>query len=114
MNIQLKKSKGIPIIALVGEVNTRDADSLEEQVDAITIKDAHKKLVFDLSRATFIASNIFGILLATATRLNQDDGLVALAGPTEKIRELLRMLSMTQFFQIYSTLKDAVSSLKKK
>lgn len=112
MNIQVKEIEGKPIVSLLGDVNAEDAEPLEEMVDSL-VDNGHEKLIFDLSHARFIASNIFGVLLGTASRLNQKGGKVALAGASTRVREVLHLLSMEQFFHLYETEEEALKEIDK-
>ena len=112
MNIQLRETDGIPAISLLGDVNAEDAEPLEEMVDSL-VDGGHNRIIFDLSHAKFIASNIYGVLLGTASRLNQKGGRVALAAASSRVKEVLHLLSMEQFFHLYESEAEALGALKK-
>lgn len=112
MNIELIESETIPVVCMTGEINPEDAEVLEKMVDSVVLKEEHKKIIFDLSETSFVASNIFGVLLAVASQLSQQGGKVAIVGTSERTREILKLLSMEQYFALFERRTDAVAAMK--
>ena len=112
MNIQLVETENFPVVSMAGEINPEDAEVLEKMVDSVVLRGGHIKIIFDLSETSFVASNIFGVLLAVASQLSQKGGKVAIVGTSERTREILHLLSMEQYFVLFETRADALVAMK--
>jgi anti-sigma B factor antagonist len=113
MDIQIIETGPIPIVNLLGDVNADDADKLEKIVDSMLTKSKASRVIFDLSHAKYIASNIFGVLLSSANQLRHSGGKVAVVGASERIKEVLHLLSMEQYFDLFKTREEALKAFQK-
>lgn len=67
-----------------------------------------RKLVFDLSRASFIDSSALGWLLLCKKRMDQGSGRLALHSAREPIREVFRMMRMCSAIPLVDTESEAL------
>ena len=111
MDFQVIETGPVPIINLLGNVNAEDTDKLENVVDGLLSGGKYKRILFDITHSKFIASNIFGVMLACANQLRQSGGIVAIAGPSDHNLDVLKLLSMEQYFQVFKTREDALHAI---
>lgn len=73
-----------------------------------------KHLVIDLSRSRYFGSLILGQLIALSQRVRERGGRVALADPSNEMREVLKIMKVDQLWEIYGSRSQALSAIAKR
>ncbi len=101
------------IIELKGNVmggdDTKDFNDLLHKL----IDEGKKKIVLDLSEVKFMNSSGLGMLISGLTTVKKSDGVLKLAGTTEKIESLLVITKLITIFESYDTVDEALKSFSK-
>ena len=71
-------------------------------------QDGSKSIVFDLCNVQFMNSSGLGMLVSSLTTLRKQGVGLKLASVPDKVTSLLEMTQLTQIFDIYPTVSDAV------
>lgn len=71
------------------------------------------KVVIDLSRVEWVNSSGLGALLSCLTTIRRNGGELKLAHLTEKIQSLITITRLTQIFDTYESVEQAIRSFKK-
>ncbi|MDR3621358.1 MAG: STAS domain-containing protein [Paludisphaera borealis] len=89
---------------------------LEEQVADLILEPLRREdnplIVFDLSRVGNFGSMFLALLIRTWKLAVSHGGSMALAGVTERTRELLRVTSLDIVWPIYDTKHEAIEALQ--
>ena len=100
---------GIACAAVMGEVDLLAAPVLRQSL-ADLIDGGTRRLVVDVTDATFIDSTTLGVLIGVNKRLRTRDGLMVIACGSASIRTIFEITLLDRVFDIVDS-KDAALSL---
>jgi anti-sigma B factor antagonist len=110
MKIKTSEKYEAVIIELKGNVmggdDTKDFNDLLHKL----IDEGKKKVVLDLSEVKFMNSSGLGMLISGLTTMKKNDGVLKLAGATEKIESLLIITKLITIFESYDSVDEALKS----
>jgi anti-anti-sigma factor len=86
---------GAPVMALAGELDSSNADTLGEAVAAV-IANRPDRLVFDLARLRFMDSAGIAVLIGAAGKVD----VVELRSPSAILRRVIEATGLTTVFQV--------------
>ena len=98
-------------IELGGEVDLYTAPEFKERMVQL-IDGGKKRIVVDLSQATFIDSTTLGVLVGGVKRLRPAGGALALVCTDQNITKIFEITGLDRVFPIHSTRDEALSSLE--
>jgi anti-anti-sigma factor len=111
--VQVSHAQGripVTVFQLQDRVNLGNFAELEKAASQ-AYKYGMRDLVIDLSKTEALTSIGVRALVVIHKMLSEDRGKhLKLAGPAREIREMLEISGVTQYIQIYDTVKDAVAS----
>lgn len=113
MNLKVETKHNISIIYLEGRLTINNVSSLEEQIDTLFQQNI-RYFIFNLRLVEYISSSGLRVFISTYKRLKQFGGELKLSEPTTKIIETLKTVGLTQVFEFYDTVDNAMKSLQKK
>lgn len=96
--------------ALVGRMDIEGALAIDDQIRPLSR--LRRKLVFDLSDVTFIASMGLRTLMTAARSLTEIGGRATLAGPQPNVEKVLEMSGIGAVLGVYPTVDAAVAALQ--
>jgi len=70
------------------------------------------KIVLDLSKVNWIDSTGLGELIASLSSIKKQEGNMVLSNMQAPVQSLLKMTNLTQIFDTFDTVEDAVKALK--
>jgi anti-sigma B factor antagonist len=88
------------VIAVAGEVDLYTAPELKREL-ITAIDQGARKIVVDLSEATFIDSTTLGVLLSGVKRLRPLDGELAVVCTDRNIRKIFEITLLDRVFSIH-------------
>jgi len=98
------------VIELKGNVmggdDTKDFNELLHKL----LDESKKNIIVDLSEVKFMNSSGLGMLIGGLTTIKKGNGIMRLARTTEKIESLLVITKLSQIFESYETVEEAVHS----
>jgi anti-sigma B factor antagonist len=104
------ESTSITVVRLVGEFDLADAQELERAFDD-ALHSGRRRLVADLSEATFIGSTVINALAVVRQRGEDADIEVVLIRPgTRGMRRLFEITRLDTVLQSFNSLEEALSS----
>ncbi len=111
MNLRVDTSDGgrprQVVITLTGEVDLYTAPRFKQEL-LKTIEDGARRVVVDLSEATFIDSTTLGVLLSGARRLRPDGGDLVVVCSNRSIRKIFEITLLDRVFLIFDTRSEAL------
>lgn len=90
LEVDISRQDGALVVAISGELDISNLDSLEHQLDAILVT-APDRLIFDLGELRFLDSSGIGLLVRTAERA----GSVEIHRPSEIVRQVIQYMGLT-------------------
>jgi anti-sigma B factor antagonist len=97
------------VIELGGEVDLYTAPEFKERMVEL-IERGKKRIVVDLSEATFIDSTTLGVLVGGVKRLRPANGSLALVCTDQNITKIFEITGLDRVFPIHATREEALGS----
>ena len=102
---------GTHVIELGGEVDLYTAPEFKERMVEL-IESGKKRIVVDLSQATFIDSTTLGVLVGGVKRLRPGGGHLALVCTDQNISKIFEITRLDRVFPIHSSREEALRAVK--
>lgn len=110
MLITERQVGGVSILDVDGRMTRNDGyGAVKKQVGSLLV-DGHRALLVNLSDVPYMDSTSVGELVSAFITVRNNDGVLKLVGPTEKIKELLSVAKLDTVFEVYDSEADAVQS----
>jgi anti-sigma B factor antagonist len=100
------------VIEVVGEADLYTAPEFKERLVRL-IEAGNKRLLVDLSEASFIDSTILGVLVGAMKRLRPAQGSVAIVSADDRARALFEITGLDRVFAIYATREEALQAAER-
>jgi anti-anti-sigma factor len=111
LEIRQRDEGGTQVIELDGEAGSAEAWEVGAVVSKL-IESRPSRILLDFSRLTFISSLALGELMRLANDMARFNCRVAVAGMLPKIHEVLQVLRIEQYYEIYDNRDAALQALK--
>jgi anti-sigma B factor antagonist len=98
------------VIELGGEIDLYTAPEFKERMVAL-IEDGKKRIVVDLSSATFIDSTTLGVLVGGVKRLRPAGGSLALVCTDQNITKIFEITGLDRVFPIHASRDEALTAV---
>ena len=98
------------VIELGGEIDLYTAPEFKERMVEL-IEDGKKRIVVDLSQATFIDSTTLGVLVGGVKRLRPADGSLALVCTVQNITKIFEITGLDRVFPIHPSRDEALAAV---
>jgi anti-sigma B factor antagonist len=111
LEIQSKRIEpDILVVAIAGRITMgRECKHLEWTTDSL-IREAHRKVVFDLAGVTYIDSTGIGIIMMSAGQLKEVGGQLRVAGAKGHVEEVLKMTNVDKVVGLHPSIDAAAAS----
>ena len=103
-----EREGGVLVVALNGELSVGDVDNLDVSLTS-AISRRPKLTVFDLTRLTFISSLGMGKMVTYMRSVTPHGGRAVLAGANELVGQALERGHLTEVFETFVTVDDAIA-----
>lgn len=101
---------GVKLIVIDGELDAMTSVQLERVVEPIINKE--KYLILDCSNLKYMNTAGLVLLLKCYTNMKRKNGDFIIVNPNKLIYEILDLAGMFNFFKVYNTQEEAISSIK--
>ena len=98
------------VIELGGEVDLYTAPEFKERMVEL-IESGKKRIVVDLSQATFIDSTTLGVLVGGVKRLRPAGGSLAIVCADQNICKIFEITGLDRVFTIHATREEALEEV---
>jgi anti-sigma B factor antagonist len=109
MNIEIRESQGIQIIAFEGNLDTNTSPEAESKINEL-LDEGKQKLLVNFEQLNFIASSGLRILLATVKKLNASGGDLRICSLNPTVQEVFDISGFVTILSVKSTEEEALSS----
>lgn len=109
MELRLEPAGEVSVVTILEK--TLDAGNSQEFKNRIgPILEAHKQVVLEMSRLTFVDSSGCGALLSCLRKVKSYNGDLILCSLSSQVRDLFNVIRMDQLFRIFETRDQAVEA----
>ena len=106
-----REDDGVHVVAVSGQADLHTAPELRGAL-ATAIDDGARRVVVDLSDATFIDSMTLGVLLGALKRLGPLSGQLAIACPDPHLRRVFEITSLDRVLSLGDSRADAMTHVR--
>jgi anti-sigma B factor antagonist len=99
---------GIPVVAVVGEIDVATAPALAEHL-GVHEESGPSTVVVDLLGVSFLDSTALGVLVGSFKRLSASGGTLKLVIAEPRILKVFEITDLIRVFPIFSTVDEALS-----
>ena len=103
--------EGIVVLVISGPMDVATVPQLRDLMVRL-IDEGHHRFVLDLSGVDFIDSMGLGVIVGVVHRLRPHDGSVAVAAPSEQVRQVLQITQLDRVVALHDTTAAAVSAVR--
>ena len=104
---------GIEVIDVQGEIDMYTAPRLRELLIDLVSKGSYQ-LVVNLDKVGFLDSTGLGVLVGVLKRVRAHDGSLDLVCTQQRILKIFRITGLTEVFDIYETVNQAIAATKRR
>lgn len=112
MEIEKQDIEGVGVVAPVGRIDGSNAAEVEGAI--LPMFSAHRAIVIDFARLSYISSAGLRVLLIAAKASKAKGIPLALCGLSKPVHDVLRMGNFTKLFDIHEDRTRAVLALTRK
>jgi anti-anti-sigma factor len=111
---KIDQQKDITVLTLtLDEFMHEDNEKMLKSFDEVFNK-GRKRIVLDLSKATYVSSLILASLVYIQKRAQDGGGALALCGVQPRVKEIMAMTNLDKIFTMVKTPQEAVNKIGKK
>ena len=107
-HIEERIDRGLPVIAVVGEIDVATAPQLREALHQV-IAQGHPTVVLDLLGVTFLDSTALGVLVGGLKRCRELGGELHVVVTDARIKKIFEITGLVKVFPIVDTLSEVVA-----
>lgn len=107
LEVQVDEREAWTVVTLAGQLDVATAPSFRQSLQEAQYVGA-QRVVLDLVGLEFLDSFGLGVLVGGLRRARLHGGRLVLAGPNERIREILEVTGLDGAFQLAATVGDVV------
>ena len=109
VDIDTQEMRRVDLITVEGRVDSNTSPELEKELEK-RMEGGRFNLVLDLSGVTYMSSAGLRALVSALRTCKKKNGNVVLAGPSERVVEVLSLAGLDSLFNIYDDVTLAVGS----
>ena len=110
MEITTRDHKRASVIHITGRVDSNNSGVLDAKLkEYINANKVH--LVLEMNETDFISSAGVRALISAQKAVKSRGGLVMLANPSEKVKEVLKLAALEPLFPVYENTEDALGAI---
>ncbi|MGH2725236.1 MAG: STAS domain-containing protein [Actinomycetota bacterium] len=107
--VESRESGDWSVVEVKGEVDLYTAPQLREELTGLA-EGGRTRIVVDLAGVDFLDSTGLGVLIVGLKRCREQDGALALVGPTEPVQKVLSITGLDKVFPIHGSVEQATGS----
>src|SRR6202045_3097441 len=111
MIAKIESLGGCKILRVSGRIDFESALDFEHQINAM-IQEPGDGYIIELSQVELLSSAGLRVMLSTAKRVAQRNASLALAAPSQVVRQVFEISHFNLLFKIFPTVPAAIAALK--
>lgn len=111
INITDSAKAGIKVVALEGEMDESNLESLQNKLQPTLDNTDVKIIILDLSQLEFINSKGIGYFVSVHTHLAKTQRKMILAAANEAVMDVISLVGLTTIIKYFNTVEEALNNL---
>ena len=111
--LEIVCEENLAILKIDGEIIFDNSNSFKEESKKRISEKNCDHLIIDLSKVPYIDSSGIGFILSLFKFMRTQGGKLVIANANQKIKKVFEITKMTQVFQMYDNIEEAIENLKK-
>jgi len=111
MIAKTETSAGCKILSVGGRIDFESALEFENHVNAM-LREPSDCYIIELSKVELLSSAGLRVMLSTAKRVDQRNAALALAAPSQVVRQVFEISHFNLLFKIFDSVPQAIAALK--
>ncbi len=112
MEITWKTFDHILMVKICGDIDHHTCETLRQQVDHALESTNTRSILFSFAQVSFMDSSGIGVLIGRYKLVQRLGGRIAVACPSDRIREIFRLSALDKLFPFFETEEAALADLK--
>ena len=104
MEINSKLIEQLTVVEIAGDIDAKSVLQVQEHLLALVKPGI--KLLLDMRRVTYMSSSGLRMLLSLYRQVSTNNGVIALAEPSDQIKEDMAVTGFLRYFTIYDTVAE--------
>jgi anti-sigma B factor antagonist len=101
----------ICVLEVAGRITAASTTELKDQIKSLILA-GYIYLIFDLSKTTFIDSSGLSAFVSGLKQVREKGGILNLTSLQPDVRSIFSLTMLDRVFEMYSTVSDAVQSVR--
>ena len=110
MEASVTKSDKALLIALSGEITSRDEQGVMSATIAKHLAEGERIFLLDFSEVSYISSLGLAGLAAAYVSVHREGGKIQLINPSRRVANVLEMTKVADIFKSYPTIEEALAA----
>ncbi len=106
--IEQRTDRGLPVIAVTGEIDVASAPQLREALHGV-IAEGRATVVLDLLAVTFLDSTALGVLVGGLKRCREMGGELHVVVTDPRIKKIFEITGLNKVFPLVETVAEVVT-----
>lgn len=107
--LDVRFTDGAAVVKLAGEIDMGHSPAVHQALVEV-LERRPARLVIDLSDVSYMDSSGVGILVDALRRVRVSGGKLVLVAVAPRVRSVLQITKLDQFFEMHSTLQEALGT----
>ncbi|NIA21876.1 MAG: anti-sigma factor antagonist [Anaerolineaceae bacterium] len=108
MNISTEENANAVVVHFAGDADVFSVNSIREALER-ALETSGKRIICDLTGMDFICSDALGCFISAEQEAEAAGGFLRLAGPQDRIADILATTQLNRLFAVYETLDEALA-----
>ena len=104
MEINSKVVDQVTVVEIAGDIDAKSV--LQAQEHLLALVKPGVKLLLDMRRVRYMSSSGLRMLLSVYRQVSNNNGVIALAEPSDQIKEDMAITGFLRYFTIYDTVDE--------
>ena len=109
MELTSNERAGITIIELNGDLDGNSAPQLQEEIEKTVTPDCNC-LALEMTNCEFVSSAGLRVLLISAKLLKKNNGVVALIGLSDEVKDIMEMTGFEPYFEYQESIDQCCNT----
>ena len=109
MEICIKSAGQVTVVEMTGDIDGKTVMKAQEPLAALV--GPGSKILLDMSGVDYMSSAGLRMLLSLHRQVSAHNGMIALAGLSEELRDTMEVTGFLRFFTTYEAAADGVAAL---
>lgn len=112
MELTWKTLDHILMVKINGDIDHHTCEMLRQQVDQALEETHSRSILFSFAQVSFMDSSGIGVLIGRYKLVQRLGGSIAVACPSQRVREIFRLSALDKLFPFFDSEEEALADMK--